>query len=578
MIDRKPSHLGSYDAPRGISATALASIGGTGGMTGSCMTSLSSQPGHGSSRYRANVLSAKFRPAVVLVALGLLVACTTTTAGNGSGADRVTPPSRPTASGSGSQSAAPLAFNDCSRLLDLGRVSADRRKKLTVECARIQVPLDYARPTGPEISVGLLRIHYADQPQRIGSLLVNPGGPGASGISLAVVLAGELSTDVLEHFDIVGFDPRGVGLSAPVKCMSTAQEDQLLALDTDVRTTAGLRAAKQLYAGFATSCNAKYGAAIGHYDTVDTARDMDRIRAALGDATMNYLGFSYGTELGAIYAHLFPKTIRVAALDGAIDPKWDDLVSLYGAQVAGFEQAFDQFAADCVTQDPCRELGDPRQAVYAIRDRAATSPIPSSDAHDKRRATASLVLLGVLQALYSRDLWPDLGHALLAARQGDAKGLLALADDYAERDGSGQYSNSLDVYFTVTCNDEAADPDDATIQAKGRAWATQYPMFGLWQAATLAQCSGWQKQRTPIPPETAASSAPILVVGNLHDPATPYAGAVNLTKELGRASLLSWNGEGHTSYLEGSRCVDRAVNAYLINKTLPTPNTTCPAR
>jgi pimeloyl-ACP methyl ester carboxylesterase len=537
-------------------------------------TSLWPEPGHGSSRYRAIVLSAKFRPAVVLVALGLLVACTTTTTGDGTGADGNTPPPSPSPAGS----AAPLEFNDCSRLLDLGRVSEDRRKKLTVECARIQVPLDYARPAGTQISIALLRIHYADQPQRVGSLLVNPGGPGASGVSLAVELAGKLPTDVLQHFDIVGFDPRGVGLSAPVKCMSTAQEDQLLSLDTDVRTTVGLRAAKQLYAGLATSCNAKYGATIRRYDTVDTARDMDRIRAALGDATMNYLGFSYGTELGAVYAHLFPKAIRVAVLDGAIDPKWNDLVSWYRAQVAGFEQAFDQFAADCVTQDPCRQLGDPRQAVYAIRDRASTSPIPSSDRHDHRRATASLVLYGVLQALYSRDLWPDLSNALLAARGGDAEGLLTLADAYADRDESGQYANSLDVYFAVTCNDEAADPDDATIQAMGHAWARQYPMFGVWQAAALTQCSGWQKQRTPIPPETAAGSAPILVVGNLHDPATPYAGAVNLTKELGRASLLSWNGEGHTSYLEGSTCVDRAVNAYLINKTLPTPNTTCPAR
>lgn len=540
-------------------------------------TSLWPEPGHGSSRYRAIVLSAKFRPAVVLVALGLLVACTTTTTGDGTGADGNTPPPSPSPAGSAAQSAAPLEFNDCSRLLDLGRVSEDRRKKLTVECARIQVPLDYARPAGTQISIALLRIHYADQPQRVGSLLVNPGGPGASGVSLAVELAGKLPTDVLQHFDIVGFDPRGVGLSAPVKCMSTAQEDQLLSLDTDVRTTVGLRAAKQLYAGLATSCNAKYGATIRRYDTVDTARDMDRIRAALGDATMNYLGFSYGTELGAVYAHLFPKAIRVAVLDGAIDPRWNDLVSWYRAQVAGFEQAFDQFAADCVTQDPCRQLGDPRQAVYAIRDRASTSPIPSNR-HDHRRATASLVLYGVLQALYSRDLWPDLSNALLAARGGDAEGLLALADAYADRDESGQYANSLDVYFAVTCNDEAADPDDATIQAMGHAWARQYPMFGVWQAAALTQCSGWQKQRTPIPPETAASSAPILVVGNLHDPATPYAGAVNLTKELGRASLLSWNGEGHTSYLEGSTCVDRAVNAYLINKTLPTPNTTCPAR
>ncbi len=524
--------------------------------------------------------STNFRPAVVLAAVGLLVACTTTTSGRGTGGAGDTPSSAsgPSSSGSSSPAAAPLEFNDCSRLLDLGRVSQDRRKKLTVECARLQVPLDYARTAGATISIALLRVHYADQPQRIGSLLVNPGGPGASGVNLAVNLAGTLSTDVLEHFDIVGFDPRGVGLSAPVKCMTTAQEDQLLALDTDVRTTGGLRAAKQVSAGFAASCNASYGPAIAEYNTVDTARDMDRIRAALGDATMNYLGFSYGTELGAVYAHLFPATIRVAALDGAVDPKWDDLVTEGNAQVAGFEQAFDQFAADCVTRDPCRQLGSPRQAVYSIRNRAATSPIPSSNSHDHRRATASLVLYGVLDALYSRDLWPALGKALLAARGGDARGLLALADEYADRDDSGQYSNSLDVYLTVTCNDLATDPDDTTIQATGRAWATQYPMFGLWQAASLTQCVGWQKQRTPIPPETAAGSAPILVVGNLHDPATPYAGAVNLTKELGRAALLTWNGQGHTSYLEGSTCVNRAVDAYLISKTLPTPNTTCPAR
>ena len=389
------------------------------------------------------MLSAKFRPAVVLVALGLLVACTTTTAGNGSGADRVTPPSRPTASASGSQSAAPLEFNDCSRLLDLGGVSEDRRKKLTVECARIQVPLDYARPTGAMISIALLRIHYADQPQRIGSLLVNPGGPGASGVNLAVGLAGALSTDVLQHFDIVGFDPRGVGLSAPVKCMSTAQEDQLLALDTDVRTAAGLRAAKQLSAGFAASCNAKYGTTIAHYDTVDTARDMDRIRAALGDATMNYLGFSYGTQLGAVYAHLFPKTIRAAALDGAVDPKLDDLVVGVPRKSPASSRPSTSLPLTASRTIPVEQLGDPRQAVYAIRDRAATDPIPSSDPHDQRRATASLVLLGVLQALYSRDQWPRLGTALLAARRGDAKGLLALADEYADRDESGQYANSL---------------------------------------------------------------------------------------------------------------------------------------
>ena len=309
----------------------------------------------GCSRYRARVLSTKLRMlAVMLVTLGLLVGCTTTTGGRG--ADGTGPAPTPVPTGgtaqSGSAPGSPPKFSDCSRLLDLGGIAKDRRRKLTVECARLQVPLDYAKPTGATISIALLRIHYADQPQRIGSLLVNPGGPGGSGVNLAVSLAGSVSTDVLQHFDIVGFDPRGVGLSTPVKCLSTSQEDRLLALDTDVRTAAGLRAAKQLYADFAAACNATYGSAIARYDTVDTARDMDRIRAALGEATMNYLGFSYGTELGAVYAHLFPNSIRAAALDGAVDPKSDDLVSWTRVQTSGFEQAFDQFASDCVTKDP----------------------------------------------------------------------------------------------------------------------------------------------------------------------------------------------------------------------------------
>lgn len=513
----------------------------------------------------------------------LLGVLTTACTGSGSHGGRPSPAtvgaSSASAASSGS-SAAPggLPFGDCSRLLDLSRVPGARRDRLTVECARVTVPVDYTRPAGPSLSLAVLRVHYADQPHRIGSLLVNPGGPGGSGITLAVNLAASMPDDVLQHFDIVGFDPRGTGLSAPVKCLTAGQEDHLLALSVDVRTTTGLHAANQMFSGFATACNVKYGASLARYATVDAARDLDRIRAALGERTASYLGFSYGTELGAVWAHLFPATIRVAVLDGAVDPTKRDLVAQNADQLAGFEQAFDQFAADCVTRDPCRSIGDPRRAVYALRDRAATNPIPSSNPDDHRRATPSLVLYGVAEALYSRALWPDLGQALVAARTGDAKGLLALADEYAQRDGSGQYANLLDAYYTVTCNDVASDPSDATIQATARAWATQYPMFGLWQATQLAQCAGWQRERTPIPPETAPRSAPILVVGNRHDPATPYAGAVNLTRSLGRAELLTWDGQGHTSYGQGSVCVDRAVENYLITAALPPADTTCPAR
>jgi pimeloyl-ACP methyl ester carboxylesterase len=527
------------------------------------------------------------RPAVhaltaAAAALGLLVACTTTARGHGAQGSSVAPgPTAPTTSASGT-TAAPgtgtLDLTDCASLINLSAagIPEQRRQKLNFDCGRVLVPVDYAKPSGATMSVAVIRIRYQDQPDRIGSLLVNPGGPGASGFFLAISLAASLPDDVLRHFDLVGFDPRGVGLSTPIRCESDKDETQALALNVDVRTAAGFSEAKNLAQSFAAGCQAKYGAKLAHYNTVETAKDMDRIRAAVGDDKLNYLGFSYGTELGAVYAHLFPQRIRVAVLDGAVDPQTTgDAIKSAEQQIAGFESALDQFAADCATRSSCRTLGNVRDAIATLVQKADATPIRSSRGSETRKATGGNVLYAVLYSLYSKQLWPSLATALTDAQHGDAKGLFELDDAYSERDPDGHYSNILDVFQAVSCNDQRSDPSDEVIKQTASRWATQFPLFGLWSAVSLFQCQAWPKNRHPIPPETAAGSKPILVVGNLHDPATPYAGAVNLAKTLGTGVLLSWDGEGHTSYGQ-SDCIDEKVNAYLINATVPAPNITCP--
>lgn len=514
--------------------------------------------------------------------LGLLVACTTTAGGHGVQGSSAPPGSAtPTTSTSGSApspGASTLDLTDCASLINLSAagIPEQRRQKLNFDCGRVQVPVDYAKPNGATMPVAVIRIRHHDQPDRIGSLLVNPGGPGASGFFLAISLAASLPDDILQHFDLVGFDPRGVGLSAPIRCESDKDETQALALNVDVRTVAGLTQAKNVAENFVAGCRAKYGPKLEHYNTVETAKDMDRIRAAVGDDKLNYLGFSYGTELGAVYAHLFPQRIRVAVLDGAVDPQTTgDAIKSAEQQIGGFESSLDQFAADCATRSPCNTLGNVRAAITALVKKADATPIQSSRNGETRKATGGNVLYAVLYSLYSKQLWPRLATALTDAQHGDAKGLFELDDGYSERDTDGHYSNILDVFQTVSCNDQRSDPTDAEIKQAAARWATQFPMFGLWSAASLFQCQSWPKHRHPIPPETAPRSKPILVVGNLHDPATPYAGAVNLAKTLGTGVLLSWDGEGHTSYGQ-SDCIDEKVDAYLINATVPAPNTTCP--
>ncbi|HEY7008444.1 MAG TPA: alpha/beta hydrolase [Jatrophihabitantaceae bacterium] len=521
-----------------------------------------------------------------VAALGLVAtACSQAVSGNPQAATGTapnssagaSPPAAPsTAPTPAAPQPAPIQFRDCTTsLIKAGvPVPATLKGKVEFGCGQLSVPLDYAHPSGGRITVFVVRIHDTDNTNPIGSLLTNPGGPGVSGYLFALGLLSEIPQSVIKKFDLIGFDPRGVGLSNQIACTTDKQKDVLYNQAPDATTSAGFSEAQAEAKRFANACLTKYGTSLRYYNTENTARDMDQIRRALGEDQMNYLGFSYGTELGWVYAHLFPSTTRAIVLDGAVDPDVTS-VAFSGIQVQGFEKAFDQFAAYCKTATPCKQLSDPREAVEQITARARANPIATKS---NRKLTENLAYTGVLQALYSKSSWPRLATGLITATNGDGTGLLALADEYNQRFANGRYANWQDPNTVINCNDSAPGPSDATIRSTAAQWAVKYPLFGRWSASELFTCQSWQPHRTITPRPNAPTAEKVLVVGNLHDPATPYRGAVDLTRDLGNAELLTWNGEGHTSYLGGSTCVNNYVNRYLLSLKVPPDDTVCPAR
>jgi pimeloyl-ACP methyl ester carboxylesterase len=522
--------------------------------------------------------------AAVLAALGL-AACSRAVDGTpaapskNSGASAV-PSAVPSAGPSPSPSASsgsditPAAFHDCSAVLHLKGVKIAKALtgKLTAQCATVPVPLDYAEPGGATAQIVVVRVHDSDNPGTT-PLLLNPGGPGGSGVQLVLGMIAKISPTVVQHYDLVGFDPRGVSLSQPaITCLTDAERDAYTAASPDVTTSAGFAQAKAMAAQFARSCQTRTDG-LQLYDTVNTARDMDVLRAALGQQTIDYLGFSYGTELGSVYAHLFPQRVGAMVLDGAVDPLTSGIVQST-FQLEGFEKAYGQFAAYCRKADPCSSLGDPTRAAEDIENAALAQPLPTSTS---RKLTANLAATGIQEAMYSKDLWSRLGKALVHARAGDGTDLLSLADQYNQRSKDGKYANLIDAFNTISCNDSAPGPTDDQIRTTAGDWATRYPLFGKWFGIGLFTCQAWQSHRTVPPKPTADTPHEVLVLGNIHDPATPYQGAIDLAKTMGNAEVLSWNGQGHTSYLNGSKCVDNYVNTYLVTRALPPDGTTCPA-
>lgn len=448
------------------------------------------------------------------------------------------------------------------------------------QCATVTVPLDPSHPGPATLPLAIDR-RPASGPSA-GSLLVNPGGPGASGVDDLPTIVAMLSPALTGHFDIVGFDPPGVGHSDPVTCLSNAAFGQYLHLDPSPPGPAGLAGIVAADRQFAAGCAAHSGAVLGQVSTVDAARDMDLIRQALGEAKLTYLGFSYGTLLGATYAQLFGTHVRALVLDGAIDPSQGVLAQAQ-AQAASFDAQFRQLAAACAGQPSCPWHGGPGgdvggggsglvAAFEALVVQARQRPIPVGD----RTVGPSELFYGTAAGLYSTQSWPLIEQALADAENGDGTLMLAAFDSYVQRSPSGTYSNSLEAEAAVNCLDDPA-PTTAAISAAVPAFEAAAPVFGLSVLYGELQCSVWPVPATSAPHSITASQAPtIVVVGSTGDPATPYAAAQRLAGELTHGVLLTRNGGGHTGY-GASSCIRLAVDQYLISLVPPAPATTCPS-
>jgi pimeloyl-ACP methyl ester carboxylesterase len=443
------------------------------------------------------------------------------------------------------------------------------------QCGTVQVPLDYSHPGAGTIGIAVLRAPATDQAHRIGSVLINPGGPGGSGIDWVRGSAPYIP-NLNTRFDLIGFDPRGVGQSAPVHCLDGPHEDAWFALDSVLDDPQEKQAAVQATKDFVAGCAQQSANLLPFVDTASAAKDMDVIRAALGDSKLTYLGFSYGTLLGQTYAHLFPTHVRAIVLDAVVDPALSSN-DLQLAQLASLEQNLQAFLSDCVARKnaspPCAyaQTGDPAQKLNALVQRLDTNPLPVGN----RMLTRALAITGVAWELYNQFNWPDLDQGLTLADKGDGKLLLSFADDINGRRADGTYNNEGDAFFAISCLDRPVAADISSYDQLASVVAQASPFFGPANQYTWLTCAYWPTKPTgSTGPLTAPGAPPILVVGGTNDPATPYQWAQAVNQQLAGSVLLTRHGNGHGSYTS-SLCAQQAEDAYLINLTLPAAGTVC---
>jgi pimeloyl-ACP methyl ester carboxylesterase len=451
------------------------------------------------------------------------------------------------------------------------------------QCARLLVPFDYRRPAWRRFSLPVIRLAATGPGQRIGSLVVNPGGPGGSGISYALQARSEIAAPVRARFDIVGFDPRGVGASEPaIHCLTGPQLDTYFSTNENLTGASHLAPVVAEAKRFARGCERESGALLPWVGTRNAARDMDVLRAALGDAKLTYLGKSYGTYLGTWYAQLFPSHVRALVLDGAIDPGSSSL-RMNIVQGQGFEVALRAFVADCVARAGC-PVGRGSVAagvarIQALVSRATAHPLVNN--LSSQRADGALVLNGIATALYSQAYWATLREALTSAFGGDATVLVELANALWERNATGHYTNLADANMAVECLDRPWPSGKgrsalARWRAAAATAARAAPAFGASIMWGSLPCAYWPVRSSPLPSIRAAGAPPILVIGNKRDPATPYRWAQALAGDLKSGVLLGRDGNGHTAYMMGSSCVDGFVNRYLVDLAVPRNGTVCP--
>ena len=432
-----------------------------------------------------------------------------------------------------------------------------------VDCATLEVPLDYDAPDAKQIELYVARTPATGK--RIGALFVNPGGPGASGAEYAELLPYVLPHDITEHFDIVGVDPRGVGGSSPIDCGVPAKE--LYSVDASIDSPADKKALLDVSEEYVSDCADKYGDLLAHVGTRDVARDMDWVRAAMGDDQLSYLGFSYGTAIGQVYADLFPDRVRSMVLDGVLELGPTGL-QLADEQAAGFETALDRFVKHCDTGGDCKISGHSLDAVEEVlADSEKPGGIPAPDAD--RPVGPGEANLGISYALYSESLWDKLDSALASAIDGDGSEMVDLADGYL---GIGDF----EVYFAVNCLDFAWPTGDTdAFLAAAKATAEHSPHVGEALVNDYIRCVDWPVAPEPLEAVTAPGTPPILVISTTGDPATPYEGGVAVADKLENGVLVTNEGEGHTVVGNGKPCIDDMVAAYFVDGVVPKDGITC---
>jgi len=478
-----------------------------------------------------------------------------------------------------------LTWSSCADF-STGSDTAELYADASLECSYLILPLNYDDPSGPTVEMAVLRAK-ATGADRVGSLLFNPGGPGASGMSIAAQFATyQVSPELSASFDLVGFDTRGTGSSRPlITCSTDAERDKTRATQYSTASAADMAAQEAATKQQALNCAQRTGVAEGidgaaflaTVGSVDVVKDMDVLRSVLGDEKLSYVGYSYGTLLGTLYAEAYPANVRALILDGAVDNSQTREESLLG-QAKGFQGAFEDFATDCAKQPTCVLGQDPAQATAVFQ--TLTRPLLKDPAPvtGGRVLTYNDAITGVIQAMYSETLWPALRDALLALSNGDGTALMALADSYEGRDANGAYSALMDGFTAIRCVDDErfTDPKAAAeLSAKYNA-AAPFADSGEPPSPSLDICAYW-----PVPPTLEAHTPKaeglpkVMVISTTGDPATPYQAGVDLAKDLG-ASLVTIKGTQHTGFLSlGNTCVDTAGVDYLIKLTDPVQPLNC---
>jgi pimeloyl-ACP methyl ester carboxylesterase len=470
----------------------------------------------------------------------------------------------------------PPAWGSCARFI------GDTTAIPTARCGTVSVPVDWNnpnKPQGAQAQLAVIRIPASGD--RLGVLVINPGGPGASAVDTVTSMGASLAgTDILRRFDLVGIDPRGVGHSTPeLRCRTDAEFDAFRRQPMVDYSPAGVAQIEGLYRQFAQGCADRMSTDfLANIGTASSVRDMDVVRAALGENQINYLGFSYGTELGAAYAERYPDRIRAMVLDGAVDPSLDPVADSIH-QMTGFQTAFNDYAADCAQSAGCPLGTDPAKFVdrfHQLVDPLVQTPGRTSD---PRGLSYQDAMTGTVNALYTRRYWQYLTSGLLGLERGtDAGDLLLLADDYQHRDESGHYQNLQDAFTAIRCVDSPYPTDpavwaDADRQIRQVAPFTSYGDFTGF--APRDACAMWPVPPTSTPhPATSPGPGKVVVVSTTHDPATPYQAGVDLASQMG-AALITFDGTQHTVVFNGDQCVDTAVVNFLIDSVTPPDGLRC---